>query len=323
MWYLLARRPQSRQRVTKRETIGKIALTRSEPTVIHYLVHVMAAADDFCLEDGIRSVLRQAVPGRESVEVGITIPDTLRDGSPNTADNIADVQAIAERNGWESRLLTTAGLYPSENRPVTHAEERNLAVSAMRSRCDYIIVLDSDELWMPGTLEKITRLAEANIGALSVHYLPVVGSPGYPIEGAFDELPACLRSDVEFRYARSWRMPGEYPEGFRWARAGAGAFHFTMVRKTLEKLRDKILTSSHYGEKYYHYDQWLHETFPRIKPGMIDVSFYTDPKFPNFWPLVRHFTAAEWEMIPDCLKTFLGQPINEATTDPPLSGHNP
>ncbi len=192
--------------------------------MIHYLLHVMAAADDLCLEDGVRSVLRQAVPGRESVDVVITIPDTLRDGSPNTSENIADVQAIADRNDWESRLLTTSDLYPSEDRPVAHAEERNLAVSAVRSRFDYIIVLDSDELWMPGTLEKITRLAEANIGAISVHYLPVVGSPGYPIDGALDELPACLRADVKFRYARSWRMPGEYPEGFRWAGPAQGRF---------------------------------------------------------------------------------------------------
>ncbi len=275
----------------------------------------MAAADDFCLEDGVRSVLRQAVPGRESVDVVITIPDTLRDGSPNTSENIADVQAIADGNDWESKLLTTSDLYPSENRPVAHAEERNRAVSALRSRFDYIIVLDTDELWMPGTLEKITRLAEANIGAVSVHYLPVVGSPGYPVDGALDELPACLRSDVEFRYARSWRTPGEYPEGFRWARAGAGALHFTMVRKTGQKLREKILTSSHYGEQHYHYDRWLHETFPLIKPGMIDVSFYTDPKFRHVWPLVRHFTLVEWESIPECLKTFLGRPSNETTTD--------
>lgn len=282
--------------------------------MIHHLLHVMAAADDLCLEDAVRSVLQQAVPLRESVEVVITIPDTLRDGSPNPPDNIAEVQAIAVRNDWESELLTTSDIYPSEDRPIAHAEERNLAVSAFRSRFDYIIVLDSDELWMPGTLEKITRLAEANISALSVHYLPVLGSPGYPIDGALDELPACLRCDVEFRYARSWRMPGEYPEGFRWARAGAGAFHFTMVRRTREKLREKILTSSHYGEKHYHYDQWFNETFPLIKPGMTDVSYYADAKFRHVWPLVRHFTAAEWASIPEHLKAFLGQPTKETTS---------
>jgi hypothetical protein len=62
------------------------------------------------------------------------------------------------------------------------------------------IIADSDELWPVGSLAKLTAIV-GNYGpaAISLPMLPVVGSPGYPIEGSEDRALASASGGCGFK----------------------------------------------------------------------------------------------------------------------------
>jgi len=279
---------------------------------VKYAIHVLCIQDDFCLEEGLLEVIRQARESGHEADPFIAIPALYRDGTSCVGDEVSRVEAIAARNKWAvDRIDNSAWVNGGLPRWKAEAELRNEAVRRVRERgYGRVLIADSDELWTPGCFGAVHALAESGAAQYVYHaFLPVIGLPGYPIEGALDTGLVYIDASLPFLYSRNVRdAEGRHP-GVKWVRTRRQVMHFTMVRKSVEAVARKARRSSHYGETFYDYESWIRDVLPQIRPGMIDASFFNNPKMGQFWPLVRHFSPEEWGSIPAALRPYLGSPV--------------
>lgn len=162
----------------------------------------------------------------------------------------------------------------------------------------HILIVDGDELWSPTLVYQLTGLIlRERPPYVYTHGIPVVGVPGYPVEGATDGIGIYIRADNRFLSCRSpYHNAGHVI-------AGAPVIHFSCVRRSREQLIAKLRQSGHYDDPNYRFEDWIKRTLPKIRPGAKNVHMYSQGK--NIWPVVRNWRANELADIPETIRQYL------------------
>jgi hypothetical protein len=126
--------------------------------------------------------------------------------------------------------------------------------------------------------------------------VPVLGLPGYPVDGAKDAAMIYLGPGCKFSQCRS-------SEGDQHIFPKRNVYHFTATRKTMDEIVQKHRESGHYTDSNYDFEGWIRNTLPNVKPGMKRAHMFRPW---DTWPLVRDWTPEELAFIPETLKPYLG-----------------
>lgn len=271
--------------------------TRHKALSREYGAFILATKDDFCLLEVCQRLREEGVK-----HIWFGIPDEYWNGKKNTEQNRDEVLKIAAKIQGSVAMELEVGKYRAPDRHIleTEAMVRNSMLDTMRSQgIEHVLVVDGDELWLPGTLKKVDQYIDDNSPtSLSIRMIPVAGLPGYPISGGTDLAMIYLAPGVKFSQCRS-------SEGDQFIYPRRNVIHFTATRKTMDEIIQKHLESGHYTDPAYAFDWWFKNKLPFIKPGTKDAHMYT--KW-STWPLVREWTKEEWSIIPDSIKPYLGEP---------------
>jgi len=263
-------------------------------------VYIQATKDDFCLfevcqrlyEEGVRVFFfyipneywsGRIVPKEESdqvVEVAFRLKNTYADIEVH--NRIFDIKPHRA---------------PGRSRIQVETFARNEALEWVRSYdFKHIIIADGDELWRKGLLAELLDIIN-DFKPLCVYtgMVPVVGLPGFPIEGAVDKASIYVNHEAKFQECR-----GTF--GNKCELKGHKIFHFTATRKTMEEIIQKNRESGHYDDPNYDFEGWIKNVLPHIKPGMKNVHMYIPY---NPWKLVREWSLDEMDEVPESLHKFL------------------
>lgn len=274
-----------------------------------FCMYMQATRDDLCLRE---------VAGRLHDE-GIRnfffcIPDEYWSGKITPQDDIQQVLSAAE---WLRSLGATAHTkvfhvadyrFEGDSRIAVETRVRNDALAWVRQNgFSQICVVDSDELWPVGSLAQIKRIVEtSDPAAISLPMIPVVGFPGYPVQGATDRAVSYVGHSCIFRDCRSPIGPVYYENGLT-------IYHFTSTRRTREETREKHMQSGHFDDPLYDFAWWIDNVLPNIRPGF-------QPQWPDgrkgihmfrqyqIWDSIREWTPSELNEIPSTIWPYLGLP---------------
>jgi len=263
----------------------------------NYAAYFVAIKNDFCLEESIRSLQDQGVK-----RIVVLNPITYwSDGKKQDPNDFNELYAIAKRTGVELRprhLAPALAAGPVNQAIYTEALYRNCALEELFTdpAIHYALTVDADELWLPGTLKHIDSLAVPGNAKISLPCVPTIGVPGYPIDGALDQVLVATSREVRFTWGRSTTEAADIKGTQR-------LLHFTATRKTLEEVITKHRQSAHYPDPTYDFEGWIQNVLPTVGPGSKDVHMYRSPH--NIWPLVRNWTPEELSSIPSTLHPWL------------------
>lgn len=262
-----------------------------------YAAACVAIKDDFCLEETIHELYRQGVS-----RVLVVSPEHYWfDGKPQSDEDLENLYALCRRTG--ASLLRTDLKAPQKEHNALYSEAmyRNAAIDLLTgsdTAVDYVLTVDADELWTPGTLEHVDSIAGArseNPLTICLPGIPVIGVPGLPVAGAKDNILVATNRVTRFTWGRSTdgaRKFGTQP-----------VLHFSATRRTLQEVIDKSINSAHYPDKTYDFDGWIANVLPHIHVGMKNVHMYKSEV--NIWPEVRAWTPEELTMMPPSLLPYL------------------
>jgi hypothetical protein len=282
-------------------------------TTLGFAVHVLAARDGFCLRESVASVLRQSATGLAEVRaVYLHCPEELWSGKANPVENLDEVVRVADALRAEFPRVE----FVTETLPVRcHRETggrreeletrvRNSALARIRrDGHGHVLVVDSDEIWRKGTLERLVRGIRAHRPAsFSSLMLPVVGLPGYPVDRARDKATIYIGPHACFFHCR-----GSCP--IRRTLEGRNVIHFTATRRTMDEIVRKHRESGHYDNPDYDFEGWIKDVLPRIGPGLRGAHMYRPTQI---WPEVRRWSAQEWSELPASLHPYLGRETESA-----------
>ena len=259
-----------------------------------YVAMYLCIENDFCLEESIVALKSQGLK-----DAYIFHPKRYW-----SSGELAQEKAMTE---LASIAVKTSSMLVPMDEPKETVEPiqiegwmRNYALRFLRDRgWSDILIIDGDELWMPGTLEEVDNLLKPSPAKINLHLIAVAGMPGYPITSKGGEALVYVPTGVNISWGRSCGT-GVVPS----RTCNRSGLHFSMVRKTMEQLLKKCRLSAHYKQPGYDFEWWIKDVLPNIKPGATDVHCYRAPT--NIWPLVREWTAEEWALIPETLKPYLG-----------------
>lgn len=264
---------------------------------MEFCVYMQVIKDDFCLYEVCTRLMEEGVKTFFWSE-----PDKYWSGEPLAAEAKVGLDAIAKR-------LTDAGatLYrkafsvdeatvPGDSRIKIETRIRNASLDWIRSEgfC-HILVVDGDELWLRGTLDKIKPYVLQGAQAVSTGLIPVVGLPGYPVEGATDGAVVYVGAKTKFKECRSPYQCMRIPLPCM--------YHFTGTRRTMDEVLKKHRRSGHYDDKDYDFEGWIANKLPNIKPGEKDIHMY---KPYQIWKQIRDWNEKDLKEIPETLYSYLG-----------------
>jgi len=263
-----------------------------------YAAYLQATRDDLCLNEVCGRLFDEGVRN-----FFFCIPDEYWSGKPTPQTDIDQVVAAAARLQEKGAKAATKIFcvsdfrFPGDNRIAVETRVRNDALSWVRqSGFHKICVVDSDELWPTGTLAIIKELVDStNPLAISLPMTPVLGFPGYPVQGATDRVISYVGQGCTFRDCRTPLGPVYYENR-------ATVFHFTSTRRTMEETIEKHRQSGHFDDPEYDFEGWLRNVLPNVKPGMRNAHMY---KRYQIWPEVRSWSAAELADIPTTIHQYL------------------
>jgi hypothetical protein len=263
-------------------------------------VYIQATKNDFCLfevcerlyEEGIRNFF-------------FYIPNEYWSGRPTPKDESDQVVGVVHQliNTFsdiqvEYRVFDIKPhRAPGRSRIMVETYARNEALDWVRSfGFKHIVIADGDELWRRGLLEElIDTVNDFKPLCVFTGMVPVVGLPGYPIEGAVDKASIYVNHEAKFQECR-----GTF--GAKYELRGHKIFHFTATRRTMDEIIRKNRESGHYDDPNYDFEGWIKNVLPNIKPGMRNVHMYRPY---NPWKLVREWSLDEMKEIPRSLHQFL------------------
>lgn len=186
---------------------------------------------------------------------------------------------------------------------------RNHCVDELRELgFEDILIVDGDELWVPGTLSLVQEQIDLGARAISVGMIPVVGLPPYPVEGALDTATVYIGPGVRLRCCRSPECP---LVGIK----KRLIYHFTGTRPSMDATVLKHKRSGHYDDPAYDYDGWLKDRLPNLKPGDKNIHFY---RAMQIWPSLREWKPGELEKMPVNVQN-LCRTNTEVSTSPATS----
>ena len=186
---------------------------------------------------------------------------------------------------------------PGDTRILVETRVRNESLNWIRSLgYRHILVVDSDELWIRGTLNIVKGYVEQGHKAISVHMIPVIGVPGYPVDMATDVAVVYVGPDVVFKVCRSPYIPQSII--YR-----PLIYHFTGTRKGMDETIKKHRRGGHYDDPDYDFEGWIRDKLPAIRPGMVNAHMY---KPRQIWPRVRAWRPDELAQMPESVRAYLG-----------------
>lgn len=264
-----------------------------------YIAFYLVVKDDFCLKESCESLKSQGVN-----DFFFGVPKKYWNGKTVPKKDIDKIFEVARRfNGFVDCSVDPSEFEDDSLMSFKEAMVRNeyLTHIQLKYSTDHVIVVDSDEIWVKGAVEKLDNAVSKNmVYCVAVPSLPVVGCPGYPVISRQEGLLVYINSDTTtFIDGRSPSKPTFQIRG------DPLVIHFTATRKTLKDVVDKHVKSCHYDNPAYDFDGWLKNKLPKLKPGERDCFISEKEKV---WDVVRNFTQEEWSMIPDRLKKYLGEP---------------
>lgn len=269
-----------------------------------YAAYIQATKDDFCLFEVCKRLLEEGVKN-----FFICIPDEYWSGAQTPKADIDQVLAIADQVRQAGATVHTqifrvaSYRFSGDSRIAVETRVRNDTLSWIRrAGFQHILVVDGDELWVKGMLAKIDDcVTSAKPSCISAPMVPVVGLPGYPIDRATDRAIVYVGGATVFRECRS-------PAIEHFVINNCIVIHFTATRKTMQEIIDKHRNSGHYDDAEYDFEGWIKNTLPNLKPGWRNAHMY---RRYQIWPLVRNWTFQEWDHIPESIRQYLGQPVDE------------
>jgi hypothetical protein len=263
-------------------------------------VYIQATKDDFCLfevcerlyEEGIKAFFfyipneywsGRAVPREDSDQV-IEIANRLQ-------TTFSDVEVHYRIFDIKPHRA------PGRSRIQVETFARNEALEWVRGYdFKHIVVADGDELWRRGLLtEMLDVINDFKPICVYTGMVPIVGLPGYPIEGAMDKASIYVNHEAKFQECR-----GTF--GAKYELKGHKIFHFTATRRTMDEIIKKNRDSGHYDDPNYDFEGWIANVLPNIKPGMRNAHMYRPY---NPWKLVREWALEEKSEIPPSLYRYL------------------
>ena len=285
------------------------------PPPMRFCAYVQATRDDLCLFEVCKRMKEEGVN-----DFFFSIPDEYWSGRPTPSEDIAEVKKIADdvrALGCNvETLLHKVKTYrwPGDTRIRVETRVRNDALSYIKAKgFEHVLIMDGDELWKRGTLNYVKEILRRwHPNAINSLMVPVVGCPGYPINGATDVAVIYVNSSTPFKECRT-------PIGDQFRLQMPMVIHFTGTRRTMEETIRKHTDSGHFDDPDYDFKEFIENVLPNIKPGfrhkypngVEGVHFY---KKYQIWPEVRDWLAEEVKEIPESLWTFLGKPAIAAAT---------
>lgn len=272
----------------------------SAPGDIKFAVYMQVIKDDFCLYEVCRRMMDEGC-----LDFFWAVPDTYWSGEAVSVDEHATLGPILGRLRSEGarvnmRVFKVANYrIGSESRITVETRLRNDSLAWVReSGFPHVLIVDGDELWKPGTLDIVRPFVIEGHAAISVGMTPVMGTPGYPVDGAGDVAVVYIGPSCTFRVCRSPSVQQtiiHLPQ----------VIHFTSTRKTAEENIAKHRRSGHYDDPEYAFEDWIANKLPKAQPGLQDAHMYTKR---SIWPVLRNWRPEELAIIPASLHPFLGTP---------------
>ena len=278
-----------------------------------FALYVQAIQDDFCLYDVVRRIVDEGnVVGVPVARVYLMCPDEWWSGKKRTEAELQQVRAVADKLVAEGVDALLVNLPVAPVRPFFKARidvetaMRNEAVDRIYADgFAHVLIADGDEFWRRGFYARLVEAIRSNwVGCVYAGLTPVVGYPGYPVEGATDSATVYIAKPYHFVDCRSVAGP-------RLNIGGHDIIHFTATRRSLEEVVKKHLESGHADDSAYQMEKWAKDVLPNVKPGYIyrwsdtNVGLHMYQPF-QIWPSVRAWTPEELGELPACVLSHLG-----------------
>lgn len=260
-----------------------------------YCALLQVTQNDFCLGEVCARLLAEGVRN-----FGFCVPNQYWDREPVPEQGPAEVAAVAAdliAHGAHFARVWRDDLWPhfrpGMRRNILETRYRNFCLERVRRLgFDHLLIVDGDELWRPGTLTKLHRAVQFyRPTSACVDGTPLIGHPAVAVDGARDKILLYLGGAEQFRDVRA-------PEHATLALPLNGVFHFSAVRGSRAKIAAKMRRSGHYDDREYHFEAWINDVLPNLRPGLSNVHMHRDG---SLWPLTRAVTAAELTEIPHSL----------------------
>lgn len=263
-----------------------------------YAAYMQVTKDDLCLLDTCKRLMEEGVK-----DFCLCQPDRFWSGEIPSAEEQAELLAVIDKLRIEGAVVHHKVFHvddfqmAGDTRILVETRVRNESLTWIRSLgYKHILVVDSDELWMRGTLEIIKAYVAQGHQAVSVHMIPVIGVPGYPVDAATDVAVVYVGPDVRFKVCRSPYIPQTVV--YR-----PLIYHFTGTRKGMDETIKKHRRGGHYDDPDYDFEGWIKDKLPNVKPGMTDAHMY---KPRQIWPRVRAWRSDELAQMPEAVRPYLG-----------------
>ena len=264
-----------------------------------YAVYMQVIKNDICLQEVCTRLAEEGVH-----DFCFCQPDQYWSGEAVEPENSAEVSAVMDALKQSGQTVhhrmfnVDSYRMPGDASIIVETRLRNDSLDWIRSLgYQHILLVDGDELWVRGGLSIVKNYVNQGYSALRVHWIPVVGFPGYPIEGALDTAPVYFGAGVKIKWCRD---PSVQPLLIP---SRPLIYHFTSTRKDLEETVKKHRRSGHYGDPDYDFDGWIKNTLPSIKPGAVNAHMH---KHFQIWPRVRAWSADELAEMPESVRPYLG-----------------
>lgn len=263
-----------------------------------YVAYMQVTKDDLCLIDVCNRLVEEGVH-----DFCFCQPDKYWSGEPVVAEDLAALQQVYDALTASGQTVNVKSFkvddftLPGDTRILVETRVRNESLNWIRSLgYQHILIVDGDELWIRGTLDIVKGYVEQGHKAVSVHMIPVIGVPGYPVDSATDVAVVYVAPDVVFKVCRSPYI--QQTIVYR-----PLIYHFTGTRKGMEETIVKHRRSGHYDDPEYDFEGWIKDKLPNIKPGMKDAHMY---KPRQIWPRVRAWRPDELASMPKTVRSYLG-----------------
>lgn len=271
-----------------------------------YVAYIQATCDDISLNEVVGRLFDEGIR-----DFFFCIPNEYWSGEINTEEGIEQVKAAAailtNRGANVLTKVFDVSLYRFEgdSRIAVETRVRNDSLEWIRGEgIEHICIVDGDELWAVGTLDKIKGLVKkCQPHAINIPMVPVVGLPGYPIDRARDRVVSYVSGKIVLRDCRT-------PIGIQQPLDSTCVYHFTGTRRTMDEIVDKHRRSGHYDDPSYDFEGWIKNILPNIKPGMKNIHMY---KNYQIWPAIRNWTLKEYMDIPESLHQYLAKPATQTS----------
>lgn len=283
----------------------KAVVVSGAPVKREYVAYLQVNRDDICLFETCERLFIEGVR-----TFYFSVPSEYWDARKTSMEDIASVKLVSDRivalGAKVNTKIFKVPLYrfESDTRIDTETRLRNDSLAWIRADGHQdILIIDGDELWLPGTLQTVDEFVAQGHTAISTQMIPVIGLPGYPVDQATDVAVVYIGGACQFKACRT-------PMAAQFVINRPQIIHFTGTRRTMDEIIAKHRTSGHYDDPEYLFEEWLETVLPHINPDHIPVwkngmrGYHMYTKF-QIWPRVRHWRPEEYAVIPASLRDFV------------------